>query len=277
VSSRVLPGIDDARAGSAVLLERQEVAAHAHEAHVAALRGQIAEQGAAVERVAAQVDRGLTALSDWVSLLQKKIEMLALDLREQISTRREPAALPEPRATDREMLRRKLAAMGAGVRVNLGCGERPLDGYVNVDFREAPHVDIVADARRLPFDDESLEEIATSHLVEHFRRHELATVVLPYWRRLLRPGGMLRTVCPNWQEMLRRVQVGEMSLDAFTTVTFGAQDYSGDDHFSMYTPETLREVLAANGFGSIEVVAESRQNGLCPEMEIVARKSGGGS
>ncbi len=68
-----------------------------------------------------------------------------------------------------------------------------------------------------------------------------------------------------------------MSLDAFTTVTFGAQDYFGDDHFAMYTPQTLREVLAATGFGSIEVVVESRQNGLCPEMEIVARKSGGGS
>jgi predicted SAM-dependent methyltransferase len=199
--------------------------------------------------------------------------MLALDLREQVSSRRAAAEPPEPRPVDAARLQRKLAEMGERIRVNLGCGEKALADYVNVDFREAPHVDLVADARRLPFADESVYEIASSHLVEHFRRHEFATVVLPYWRRLLRPGGLLRTVCPNWDEMLRRHQAGEMTLEDLTTVTFGAQDYCGDDHFSMYTPETLRALLARTGFRDIEVVAVARQNGLCPEMEVVARKA----
>jgi glycosyltransferase involved in cell wall biosynthesis/predicted SAM-dependent methyltransferase len=273
VSQRVLPGVEDALARSGELLERHDAAVRAHEAQGAALRAELAAHGASVERIAARVDGGLTALSDWVALLQKKMEMLALDLREQVSVRRGGTELPEPRAVDPERLERKLAAMGDRIRVNLGCGEQALAEYVNVDFREAPHVDVVADARRLPFADESLHEIASSHLVEHFRRHELATVVLPYWRRLLAPDGVLRTVCPNWQEMLRRLQAGEMSLDAFTTVTFGAQDYCGDDHFAMYTPETLSEVLSRSGFDAVEIVVEARQNGLCPEMEIVARKA----
>jgi hypothetical protein len=41
----------------------------------------------------------------------------------------------------------------------------------------------------------------------------------------------------------------------------------------MYTPETLSEVLSRSGFDAVEIVVEARQNGLCPEMEIVARKA----
>ena len=53
-------------------------------------------------------------------------------------------------------------------------------------------------------------------------------------------------------------------------VTFGAQDYVGDDHFAMYTPETLSNVLRAGGFEDIVVLATDRMNGLCPELEITA-------
>jgi glycogen(starch) synthase len=268
VSHRVLPGIDEALVRSAALLERTDAAARAQEAQAVALGQQMEAQAHGVQQVAGS----LSMLSDWVSLLQKKMEMLALDLREQVSTRREPEEWPEPRVVDADRLRHKVAAMGGRLRLNLGCGEKALEHYVNVDFRGAPHVDIVADVRRLPFEDASVYEIASSHLVEHFRRHHFATVVLPYWSRLLQPGGLLRTTCPNWKTMLERLQRGEMTLADFTTVTFGAQDYCGDDHFSMYTPETLIELLERHGFGGIEVVAEARQNGLCPEMEIVARR-----
>jgi len=251
LEASVLPGVDEMRARTATLLARIDT----------------------VEALGQQMSGGLTALAEWVSLLQKKMEMMALDLREHVTIRRETEELPEPRIVDPEELRRKLAASGGRIRLNLGCGERPIDGYVNVDLRAAPYVDVVADARRVPFDEGSVSEIASSHLVEHFRRHQFATVVLPYWNRLLSAGGVLRTVCPNWQEMLRRLHRGEMTMEAFTTVTFGAQDHCGDDHFAMYTPQTLVDLLRSFGFRHIEVVAEARQNGPCPEMEVIARKA----
>jgi len=270
VSEELLQKTEDALAGSATLLQQTAELARAQEAQGVSLRQQLEAQAQGVQ----QVSGGLQMLSEWVSLLQKKMEMLALDLRERVATRREADDLPDPRVADPDGLWRKIDSMGGRIRVNLGCGEKPLEGFVNVDFREAPHVDIVADARRLPFEESTLAEIFSSHLVEHFRRHHFATSVLPYWRRLLLPGGLLRTVCPNWQEMLRRLHDGEMRLEDFTVVTFGAQDYCGDDHFSMYTPQTLGALLESSGFESIEVVAEARQNGLCPEMEILAVRKG---
>lgn len=265
VTKEMIPRLADLDARSRAVVDRADAIAGVQEQHADARYRQM-------EARFAHVDVSFTALSEWISLLQKKMEMLALDLREHTPARRDAPELPEPRIVDEERYRRKLAAMRGGVRLNLGCGEKALDDYVNVDFRDAPHVDVVADVRRLPFADGSVAEIVSSHLVEHFRRHQLTTVVLPYWRRLLRPGGVLRTICPNWAAMLQRLQAGTMTLDDFTTVTFGAQDYSGDDHFAMYVPANFEALLASGGFTAIELVTEARQNGLCPEMEIVARK-----
>ena len=41
-------------------------------------------------------------------------------------------------------------------RLNLGCGHIPLDGYVNVDIRALPGVDVVAPVDALPFDPASV-------------------------------------------------------------------------------------------------------------------------
>ncbi len=171
---------------------------------------------------------------------------------------------------DPEGLRRRIEEIG-GVRLNLGAGEKPLDGYVNVDFRPLPGIDVVADVRRLPFEPGTVDEIASAHLVEHFRQHQLETVILPYWGSLLAPEGRLRIVCPNWAVMIEQLNRGELSFTDFKTVTFGLQDYSGDDHFAMYSPETLTAVLERAGFGRFELLEDRRQNGMSPELELLAR------
>jgi hypothetical protein len=78
-------------------------------------------------------------------------------------------------------------------------------------------------------------------------------------------------ICPNWEEMSRRLADGTLSWDEYKLLTFGLQDYDGDDHFAMYTPETLARTLRAGGFTDVEVVIADRQNGICPEMELTAR------
>jgi len=206
---------------------------------------------------------------DWIKLLERKQQILALDVREMIPSIHH-SDFPEPRIVDQERYSALLESMNGAVKINVGCGEKPLPDYINIDVRDIPGVDVVADARRLPFDDGSLAEIASFHLVEHFRKHHLKTVVLPYWHRLLARDGCLRIVCPNWEAMLERLNDGRMSLAEFSLVTFGAQDYEGDDHFAMYTPDTLTEVLQQVGFNRVEVIERERMNGICPEMEIIA-------
>src|SRR6187455_404950 len=56
-----------------------------------------------------------------------------------------------------------------GVRVNLGSGNEPMRGWINVDRRSVPGVNVVADVTMLPFRDASIDEVLASSLLEHFR------------------------------------------------------------------------------------------------------------
>lgn len=61
------------------------------------------------------------------------------------------------------------------LRLNLGCGARHLDGYVNVDVNAALEPDIVFDAddptTPWPFEDNTFGQIRAIHSLEHFRNY----------------------------------------------------------------------------------------------------------
>ena len=58
------------------------------------------------------------------------------------------------------------AARKEQLRLNLGCGHIPVDGYVNVDRRPLAGVDVVSEADELPFEKGEIDEIFSSHMLE---------------------------------------------------------------------------------------------------------------
>jgi len=59
---------------------------------------------------------------------------------------------------------------------------------------EAMKVDIVADGAWLPFEDNSLDYILSSHVMEHFRD---PIGVLESWMKIIRPGGYIFAIIPH--------------------------------------------------------------------------------
>jgi hypothetical protein len=164
------------------------------------------------------------------------------------------------------------AARQFGLKLNLGCGHLPVEGYVNVDRRELPGVDVVADVGDLPFEEGGVQEISSAHLLEHFPQEILRRRLLPFWRTLLMPGGAFRAVVPDGEAMLAGIAGGTYSFSHFREVLFGAQDYDGDFHFNLFTPDSLRGLLEEAGFKDIRVNARARPNGTCFEFEVSAVK-----
>jgi len=86
------------------------------------------------------------------------------------------------------------------VKLNLGCGDKILAGYVNVDVaptRAGRAPDVICDLHRLQsFRDGQADEILAVHVVEHFWRWEVVDV-LREWTRVLKPGGRMILECPN--------------------------------------------------------------------------------
>ena len=70
---------------------------------------------------------------------------------------------------------------GGGLRLNVGCGHKPDPQRLNVDMRELPEVDIIAAADALPFAQGELQEIFSSHVLEHFPQDTLQRSLLPAW------------------------------------------------------------------------------------------------
>ena len=158
------------------------------------------------------------------------------------------------------------------LRLNIGCGHKPLDGYINVDQRELPGVDLVADITRLPYDPDQVSEIYSSHVAEHFSIDALERTILPYWHNLLAEGGRITIIAPNTEAMIDRYSEGVVSFAELSRVILGDQEYEGDFHFSMLTPEIAKDLLKKSGFSHVEIVEAARASGDALEFEIRAVK-----
>lgn len=73
-----------------------------------------------------------------------------------------------------------------------GAGART-PGYVNLDLRLAPGVDVAADVEQLPFRDAVFQRVECDAVLEHVRRPERAMREI---ERVLAPGGHVRLVAP---------------------------------------------------------------------------------
>ncbi|MDA8519144.1 hypothetical protein NNO03_22495, partial [Citrobacter sp. Igbk 16] len=144
------------------------------------------------------------------------------------------------------------------------------EGYINVDARQLPGIDVICDAGNLFFDDQSLDEIYSAHLIEHFTEVELSRVILPNWLSKLKKGGVLRIVTPDANSMINDYVQGIMSFEDLRKVTYGAQDYEGDFHYNMFSVDYLIDILSNVGFTNVELIEDNRRNGLCREMELIA-------
>lgn len=83
------------------------------------------------------------------------------------------------------------------LRLNLGCGFNKLEGYVNCDSDSAVKPDKILDlSKKLPFKTSSVDEIFTSHTLEHIPQQILVEKTLPEIWRICKPEARVKIVVP---------------------------------------------------------------------------------
>jgi glycosyltransferase involved in cell wall biosynthesis len=175
-------------------------------------------------------------------------------------------------------------SVSAQTKLNLGCGDKILPDYLNVDVvaNRAGHApDLMCDLRHLAcFPDGSADEILAVHVIEHFWRWEVRAV-LKEWLRLLKPGAPLILECPNLESACQTFLSNPR--EAFQEDARGQQSmwvFYGDPawqdpymiHRWGYTVQSLIDLLGEVGF--VDARQEPAQFKLREprDMRVVARK-----
>lgn len=85
-----------------------------------------------------------------------------------------------------------------GLRLNLGSGQQPLEGYVNVDLYGTPDLVCDLEAFPWPWDSGSVDEVVMSHVLEHLGRTPDAFIgVMKELYRVCRDGARVRIRVPH--------------------------------------------------------------------------------
>ncbi len=138
------------------------------------------------------------------------------------------------------------------MKLHLGCGQRNIPGFVNVDVLPAAHVGIVGRVERLPLADACASLIYASHILEHFDRHAYKAV-LAEWFRVLKPGGILRLAVPNFAACAAIYYENGLvdGLSGLVGLIIGGQRDEYDFHKMIFDEAFLRRVLLGIGFREV--------------------------
>ena len=169
-------------------------------------------------------------------------------------------------------------------KLNLGCGDKILPGYINVDVvdsRAGFKPDVICDLHRLTlFEDDSVDEILAVHVIEHVWRWEVLDV-LREWVRALKPGGFMILECPNLlsaaEQLLKNPLAGAgAGPEGQHTMWVFYGDPAWGDPYMMhrwgYTPESLGQLMEEAGL--IDVMQEPAEFKLREprDMRVVGQK-----
>lgn len=138
------------------------------------------------------------------------------------------------------------------MKVDLGCGTEgnKRDGCVGVDFVEGDGVDIACDfeTEGLPFADGEVEQVFSSHCLEHLSDARVP-FVLAEVRRVLVPGGKFELLVPDLVWVLEAfLRCPEGSRWGFPLMTiYGAQNRHGEYHKTGFSLERLKRLVLESG------------------------------
>ena len=204
------------------------------------------------------------------------------------------------------------------VKINLGAGQAGLSSWINVDigtkyvvykflplFRILKSFRLISPevvswiedsgkpppnwkrwdiTRRTPLDDNSVDYVYCSEVIEHFPKYQ-ARLVMKETFRILKRGGIFRLTTPDIQLICSGYLSGVLGVDHFNDFFFminqdkkptlleriGARIYSTNPHLYLYDYENIRNLLEDTGF--IDVVKKPARHGRTPDLELLEQST----
>ena len=136
------------------------------------------------------------------------------------------------------------------IKLNLGCYDRKIPYFTNVDIRSDVNPDLVDDVFKLEkVQNNSVDLIYACHVLEHadYKESELA---LARWFEVLKPGGVLRLAVPDMEAHFAHYYY-HRDLRLLHSTFWGSQRHPYDYHKNGWDYKKLCEDLINTGFCDI--------------------------
>ncbi len=148
-----------------------------------------------------------------------------------------------------------------GIMLDIGGGEYPQPGFVNIDMLDIPGVDIVWDLEITPWPlpDKCVTKAIASHVLEHINPHKgvFINVMNEIWR-VMKPNGQFAFVVPHAESMgymqdpTHCNQINEATMDYFDPL-------QPSDLYTFYRPKPWKiEQQYMQRGGVLEVLLSKR-------------------
>jgi predicted SAM-dependent methyltransferase len=147
------------------------------------------------------------------------------------------------------------------MKCNLGCNDKYIDGFVNIDMNPDCVADVIGDVSDLDKIPElqgiSISEIVAYDIIEHFDRYQYSKV-LKNWFDHLAPGGILYIRTNDLDRMIKLYQDHPKEYPAalFIWHLMCEHEKPGMGHKWCFTKQLLFSSLIDAGFRKIRITPE---------------------
>ena len=157
-----------------------------------------------------------------------------------------------------------LLESGRPIKIEFGSSQKRMEGWITMDLD--PNSDLCMDlSQPLPFPDNCVEEIYSSHLLEHFSFPDPMVNFLSECYRILKPGGFFKIAVPNARIYIESYENPEQfDPEKYCLYTPAYHYHSKIDfinyiaymdghHRYLFDEENLPKVIAHGGFENVKL------------------------
>lgn len=140
--------------------------------------------------------------------------------------------------------------------INVGCGNAPIDGLINVD-KYSPYADIKIDFSQLESAfDKNVDHIEAHHVIEHLSFSQVNQFIKICFNILsINKVGTLVITCPDMRKVCKAFLANDVieslnkdEIPYIWKMIYGSQEHEGMFHKSGFTEERLTNLLQKFGF-----------------------------
>ena len=136
----------------------------------------------------------------------------------------------------------------------MGCGWRDFGkDWIHIDSGDYEHLDYCSITDLSQFEDDSIDLVYASHVIEYFDREQVVSI-LDEWYRILKPGAEIRIAVPDFEQMSKLYVDNSTELSDILGPLYGKMSMGNEIiyHRTVYDFKTLEKTLNFSGFEDIE-------------------------